>query len=70
MAAQVAESCYVTRVHQVIDDGDAFFPKWTTQFPDLLHSVKTTGGSGTRVSFEIWGVTRSLVENGTSRSRP
>ncbi|KAF4319992.1 hypothetical protein BBO99_00006036 [Phytophthora kernoviae] len=60
MAAKVAESCYVTRVQRVVEDGDTFFPKWTIQFPSLLHSVKTSGGGGTRVSFEIWGTTQRL----------
>ncbi|GMF23418.1 unnamed protein product [Phytophthora lilii] len=50
LAAQVAESCYVTRVHQHIDDGDTFFPKWATQFPNLLYSAKTIGGGSTRAA--------------------
>ncbi|OWZ19457.1 Dihydrofolate reductase [Phytophthora megakarya] len=54
MASKIVESCYVSRVQQHIVDGDTFFPKWTTQFPNLKYSGKTNGGS-TRVSFEIWG---------------
>lgn len=58
MATGVADSCYVTRVQRVIEDGDRFFPQWTTLFPELLYSAKTNGGDGTRVSFEIWGTER------------
>ncbi|KAL4085627.1 hypothetical protein PRIC1_014963 [Phytophthora ramorum] len=59
MVAKVAESCYVSRVHKQIVDGDTFFPKWTTQFPNLVYSAKTNGGGSTRVSFEIWGAERN-----------
>ncbi|CAI5735027.1 unnamed protein product [Peronospora destructor] len=54
MTANVAESCYVSRLHQVINDGDRLFPKWTMQFTSLVFSAKTNGGGRTRVSFEIW----------------
>ncbi|KAE9167787.1 hypothetical protein PF004_g28707 [Phytophthora fragariae] len=54
MDAQVAESCYVSRVQRLIEGGHAFFPNWTTQFPTLTYSAKTSGGEGTRVSFEVW----------------
>ncbi|CAI5742449.1 unnamed protein product [Hyaloperonospora brassicae] len=55
MTADVVESCYVSRVHRWIDDGDAFFPEWTTRFPKLMFSAKANGRGSTRVSFEIWG---------------
>ncbi|CAI5703803.1 unnamed protein product [Peronospora effusa] len=48
MTANVAESCYVTRLHQVVNDGDRFFPKWTMQFTNLRFSAKTNGGGKTR----------------------
>ncbi|KAG7378547.1 dihydrofolate reductase [Phytophthora pseudosyringae] len=54
MEAGVAESCYVSRVQRHVVGGDAFFPKWTSQFPKLMYSAKTNGGGSTRVSFEIW----------------
>ncbi|KAG6610821.1 Dihydrofolate reductase [Phytophthora cinnamomi] len=59
MDAQVAESCYLSRVQRRIEDGDAFFPSWTPQFPKLTYSAKTNGG-GTRVSFEIWSTDHLL----------
>lgn len=46
MDAQVAESCYVSRVQREIEGGDAFFPRWTTHFPTLRYSTKTNGGGG------------------------
>ncbi|GMG17211.1 unnamed protein product [Phytophthora fragariaefolia] len=48
MDAQVAESCYVSRVQRQIEGGDTFFPEWTSQFPRLTYSAKTNGGEGTR----------------------
>ncbi|CAI5735030.1 unnamed protein product [Peronospora destructor] len=48
MTANVAESCYVSRLHQVINDGDRLFPKWTMQFTSLVFSAKTNGGGRTR----------------------
>ncbi|KAI9907711.1 hypothetical protein PsorP6_016180 [Peronosclerospora sorghi] len=48
MAANIAESCYVSRVQETIVAGDTFFPKWTIQFPNLIYSVKTNGGGSTR----------------------
>jgi dihydrofolate reductase len=49
MAAEVAESCYVTRVQRYVAGGDTHFPKWTAQFPNLMYSAKTSGGGGTRL---------------------
>lgn len=43
MTAEVAESCYVSRVHQPVTDGNTFFPEWTTHFPNLMYSAKTSG---------------------------
>ena len=48
MAADVVESCYVSRIHRSIDHGDTFFPRWTTQFPNLMFSAKTNGRGSTR----------------------
>ncbi|KAF4032346.1 Dihydrofolate reductase [Phytophthora infestans] len=63
MDSEVADSCYVSRVHQYITDGDTFFPEWTEQFPNLTYSAKTNGGRSIRVSFEIWGTnTRQLLQ--------
>ncbi|DAZ95550.1 TPA: hypothetical protein N0F65_005866 [Lagenidium giganteum] len=45
LAKQVAESCWITRVHTVIPDGDAFLPRWTQQFPVLRHCASTTSGA-------------------------
>uniref|UniRef100_A0AAV1U5C1 Bifunctional dihydrofolate reductase-thymidylate synthase n=1 Tax=Peronospora matthiolae TaxID=2874970 RepID=A0AAV1U5C1_9STRA len=54
MAADVVESCYVSRIHRSIDHGDTFFPRWTARFPNLVFSAKTNGRGSTRVSFEVW----------------
>ncbi|TMW59983.1 hypothetical protein Poli38472_000025 [Pythium oligandrum] len=48
------ESCYVTRVHQHIADGDAFLPSWTSRCPELVFNATTKASNGTSLSFGVW----------------
>lgn len=59
LAAESVESCYVTRVHRVVDGGDAFLPNWTRRFPTLRFSSSTVSGGDTRC-VEAWHVASGL----------
>lgn len=53
LAKDLVESCFVSRVHQHIGDGDIFLPQWTHQFPTLSF-CKTTKSKTANVSFQVW----------------
>lgn len=45
MTCDAVESCYVSRVHQWVDGGDAFFPMWTRHFPALEYCATATSAT-------------------------
>jgi dihydrofolate reductase len=51
---QLAESMYLTRMHQYIQEGDTFLPStWNHHFP-ILEASTTLSTPTTSLSFEIW----------------